>query len=97
MKNEEVLGLMDSKRSLLDSIKYRKTLYFGHVVRHQSSQKIFLEGKIEGRKGRGRPRKTWYKNIEDWTAMKFQDSSRIAQNRRSFKSIVVNLLEGEGT
>ena len=97
MKNEELLGVMDCKRSLLDSIKYRKTVYFGHVVKHQSSQKIFLEGKIEGRKGRGRPRKTWYKNIEDWTGMKFQDGSRIAQNRRSFKSIVVNLLEGEGT
>ena len=97
MKNEEVSGLMDSKRSLLDSIKYRKTVYYGHVVRHQSSQKIFLEGRIEGRKGRGRPRKTWYKNIEDWTSMKFQDGSTIAQNRRSLKSIVVNLLKREGT
>ncbi len=58
---------------------------------------MFIEGKIEGRKERGRPRKTWYKNIEEWAGMKYQDGSRTAQNRRSFKSIAADLLEGEGT
>ena len=30
--------------------------YFGHLTRENSIQRVILEGKIEGKRGKGRPR-----------------------------------------
>jgi hypothetical protein len=47
-------------------IKIRRLEWLGHVVRmnETSSVKIF-EGKLEGRRGRGRPRLRWINDVED--------------------------------
>ena len=54
--NEQVLKKFSTKRQLLDTIKSRKMSFFGHVKRHDTMIKEILEGKVEGRRGRGRPR-----------------------------------------
>ena len=51
-KNEEVLNMMKTKRSLFDSIRKRKTKYFGHMVRQNGLQRLLLEGKIHRKKER---------------------------------------------
>ena len=33
--------------------------YFGHVKRHESLEREIYEGIIEGKRGRGRPRRRW--------------------------------------
>jgi len=38
--NEEVLGMMKIKRSLIDSIRKRKAKYFGHIIRHNVLQRL---------------------------------------------------------
>ena len=65
--NEEVLGMMKIKRLLIDSIRKRKAKYFGHMVRQNGLQRLLLEGKINGKRGKGRPRIIWATNIKDWT------------------------------
>jgi hypothetical protein len=48
-------------------IKIRKLEWFGHVIRMnqtRSVKKIF-EGKLEGRRGRGRPRLRWINDVGD--------------------------------
>jgi hypothetical protein len=48
-------------------IKIRRLEWLGHVVRineTRSVKKIF-EGKLEGRRGRGRPRLRWINDVED--------------------------------
>jgi hypothetical protein len=48
-------------------IKIRRLEWLGHVVRMnetRSVKKIF-EGKLEGRRGRGRPRLRWIDDVED--------------------------------
>ena len=48
-------------------IKIRRLEWLGHVVRMnetRSVKKIF-EGKLEGRRGRGRPRLRWINDVED--------------------------------
>ena len=47
--------------SLLPIIKKRKCQYFLHAIRARSIQKLLLKGKIEGKRGQGRPRDTWMK------------------------------------
>jgi len=48
-------------------IKIQRLEWLGHVIRMnetRSVEKIF-EGKLEGRRGRGRPRPRWVDNVED--------------------------------
>ena len=37
--------------------------FFGHIKRHDTIIKEILESKVEGKKGRGRPRAAWPDNI----------------------------------
>ena len=53
----EVLHKMKSKRSLLNTIKIRKCQYFGYIIRGNGVQRLLMEGRINGSRGRGRPRK----------------------------------------
>ena len=54
--NKEVLKMAKTERSLLQIIKKRKMVYFGHIIRRNTLQRQLLEGKITGKRGRGRPR-----------------------------------------
>ena len=51
----EQLGLKAPQ--LLNLTKKQKLLYFGHIKRHNTLEKLFFEGTCEDRRGRGRPRK----------------------------------------
>ena len=53
--NEQVLQQFGTKRQLLDAIKNRKMCFFGHVKRRNNILKDILEGKMEGKRGRGLP------------------------------------------
>ena len=54
--NEEVLCSVGEERSLIDTIRKRKKNWIEHVVRGEGLLKLVLEGRMEGRKTRGRPR-----------------------------------------
>ncbi|GFR88354.1 endonuclease-reverse transcriptase [Elysia marginata] len=54
-KNKEVLEEIGLKHTeLLKTIKTRQLAYYGHIRRHQSLQKSIMEGKINGKRQRGR-------------------------------------------
>ena len=50
---------------LVMSIKKKKLAYYGHVRTHHSLQKLVLEGKVDGKRGRGRRRKSWTGNVSE--------------------------------
>ena len=54
--NEEVLQRVNEERNLLDTIKRRKKNWLGHILRGQNMLRDVLEGKMNGKRGRGRPR-----------------------------------------
>ena len=66
MTNEDVCSLLKVQPELLNTVKKRKLQYFGHTVRHNSLCKSILEGKVEGRRGRGRPPRKWMDDIKEW-------------------------------
>ena len=46
-----------------------------------------------GKKPRGRPRRVWMDDITEWTGIKtYGEAKRIAEDRKRWKSMVVNLL-----
>jgi hypothetical protein len=48
-------------------IKIRRLEWLGHVIRMNETRSVkkILEGKLEGRRGRGQPRLRWINDVED--------------------------------
>ncbi|GFS11514.1 hypothetical protein ElyMa_004836100 [Elysia marginata] len=56
--------------------------------RHNNLEKLCLEGAVEGRRGRGRPRRRWTQDISDWLGFSVREASILAQDRDGFRSAV---------
>ena len=91
--NIEVLERMNTERSLLRSIKQRQLRYFGHLKRQNSFLTHALEGKLEGKRPRGRPRTTWISTISKWTGESKMGCTRMASDRRLWSVIASQPLE----
>ena len=81
VSNAQVLEKFSTKRQLLDIIKRRKMCFFGHIKRHDSIIKDILEGKVEGKRGRGRPRAAWPDNIRAWADCSLAECTRLVRDR----------------
>ncbi|RUS89015.1 hypothetical protein EGW08_003262 [Elysia chlorotica] len=69
--NKEVLDKVGmQKPELLQLIQRRKLAYYGHIRRHCSIQKRVVEGKVEGKRGRGRKRQSWLANIQETSQLR---------------------------
>ena len=58
----------------LTTVKIRKLKWFGHVTRSCSLIKTVLQGPVEGKRKRGRQRKRWTDNTEEWTGKPFAET-----------------------
>ena len=54
--NEDVLIQVGETRSLLRTIELRKKHWFGHILRHPGLLRDAIEGRMLGKRGRGRKR-----------------------------------------
>ena len=70
---------LSTTRQLVATIKRRKLQYFGHVTRAEKLSALILQGKIEGRRSRGRPRRRWQHDIMERFTMFSFDASRCTQ------------------
>src|SRR6218665_1281604 len=59
---EEILETIREERSLIRTIKTRQKKWIGHNLRGESLLKTVIEGKMLGKRSRGRPRQT----MLDW-------------------------------
>ena len=51
---------------LLATVKRRKLKWYEHVARSDGLTKVILQETVEGRRRRGRPKKSWIDNIVEW-------------------------------
>lgn len=88
--NEDVLRMMDTERQLLDTIKRRKTEYFGHIIRGSKYQllRLIIQGKVEGKRWIGRKQLSWLRNIRQWCGLSAEELFRAAANRERFQEII---------
>ncbi|GFR89952.1 endonuclease-reverse transcriptase [Elysia marginata] len=90
--NKKVLESVGLQRpELLLTMQRRKMKYYGHLRRHDSIQKRILEGKIDGRRGRGRRRQTWLGNIQETSQMKMCEVCETALDRRRWRTVTAHL------
>ena len=54
--NEAVLEMVEERKSLINTIQNRQRNWIGHVLRGDSLLRDVIEGRMEGSKGKGRPR-----------------------------------------
>ena len=84
---------MGTGREIVRQFKTRKLQFLGHLIRHNTSQIQLIEGKIEGRRSRGRPRNTWTTDITTTNGMKYYQLKRAAEDRKRWHGLVVNLAQ----
>ena len=80
--NEQVLSSMNKKRCLIKTTWDRKNNWIGHVVRGDGLKKLVLEGRMEGKRPRERPRMGIIDNVLDDT---YGDMKRKAENRENWR------------
>ncbi|VVC42596.1 Hypothetical protein CINCED_3A003125 [Cinara cedri] len=61
--NEEVLNEINEERTIMNTIMKRTIKLIGHLLRNNEFITIIMEGKIEGKRSRGRPRKSFFEEI----------------------------------
>ena len=81
ISNEKVLQILKTKRSLLENIQKRKLKYFGHIKRKGNILTTAMEGRLCGRRSRGRPRNSWFTDIKTWTGLSGRECTRLAAQR----------------
>lgn len=94
MTNAEILRRVNNQRQLFEVIKRRKTAYLGHIMRNEKYQflQLVIEGKIEGRRGIGRKKMSWLRNIRQWTGLHdVQSLIHIARDREAMEHVIANI------
>ncbi|KAG1676596.1 putative uncharacterized transposon-derived protein F52C9.6 [Nymphon striatum] len=92
--NEMVEEKMGCKRELVTGIGQRKMRFAGHVLRGSSGElaNLVLDGTIDGKRDRGRQRKTRSDDVKNWSRTgNLGNAKRKAEDKSLWHSIVVNL------
>ena len=88
--NESILEEIGKQRELMRTIKKRQLGFLGHVFRKESLENLSLTGKIDGSRGRGRPRIKYMDGIKK-TIPGGRSTGEILQmtrDRREWKSMI---------
>ena len=85
--NEEVLKRLGEKRSFWKSIVKRRVQLTGHLMRHEGLLKTIIEGYVDGKRPRGRPRLRYMDQImKDVGCTTYGEMKRKAERREEWRS-----------
>jgi hypothetical protein len=95
--NVEVLNRMNTQMIIENKIKERKLLYLGHIMRGEKYAllRLVMQGKIQGKKRRGRKRISWLKNLTNWYGISTIELFRAAMDKKKLQLMTTNLRIGE--
>ena len=93
ISNEEVLRRMGTGREIVRQFNTGKIQYLGHLIRHNSSQLQLIEGKIDGRRSRGRLRYISTTDITTTNGIKYYQLKRAAEDRNRLLGLIINLTQ----
>lgn len=83
--NEKLLSEIKERRQLIQSLESRQIKLIGHTIRHNNFLCNIFEGRLEGRRCRGRPRKCYFKDIMEIMKCKtYRELKYLAANRQEW-------------
>ncbi len=88
--NESVMLQLNTTRQLLGFVLRRKLSYFGHTHREGGCAlvKSVIQGKLPGKRRRGRPRASYGNNITKWMGRTLSEVIRETQDRDQWRRLV---------
>ncbi|CAG9833505.1 unnamed protein product [Diabrotica balteata] len=92
ISNTEVLNRVgQGEGDLIKMIKKRKLEYLEHIMRGSRFRimQLILNRKIDGRRGIGRKKYSWLRNLRQWTRLSSDELLHAAQDRERYRQIVV--------
>ena len=85
---------MKTEKNWAEDLVKKKLKFAGHVTRGSNGKLIqmVLRGFIEGKKGRGRPKRKWGEDVKEWTASEaLGDAKRRFENKELWRILAHNL------
>jgi hypothetical protein len=86
VRNEEVLRRVGENRNMIVTIWKKKARWIGHTIRSEGMLRTVMEGRAEGKRGRGRRRLTLMDDIKD--TKKYHVIKQIALDRGTWRQAV---------
>ena len=85
--NVSILEDLNTNRQLYGIVVKRKMSYFGHMSRKKNLNltKTIVQGKPEGKRGKGRPQTAYIDNIKQWTGLSAHGAFQAAQDREAWR------------
>ncbi|CAH2266792.1 jg18921 [Pararge aegeria aegeria] len=82
------------QRELWKTVKKKKVAYLGHVLRHDRYRllQLIMMGKVAGKRRIGRKRKSWLRNIREWTGIaSAAQLFSLAREKEKYQKLTANL------
>ena len=89
--NVSILEQIKPELSLEATICRLKLTYFGHVMRKNGLEKQLMLGKIEGVRGRGKPRMRWMDGVKEATGKYLKELRHLVEDRADWRAFVYNV------
>lgn len=97
VSNKKVLEMLQKGTEIIHIIKKRKLEYFGHIMRNQKRYgllQLILQGKVFGRRGPGRRRISWLRNLRTWFSLSTRGLFRTAVSKVQLALLIANIRNG---
>ena len=93
ISNEQVMQRAGAKREIMDSIRKKQLRFLGHTMREQQLESLCLMGKVEGKRGRGRPRIKFVDGLARSCGggMSATEMLRLTRSRQEWRRMVDNV------
>ena len=85
--DKSILQELNTERELLKTILEKKLTVFDHICRSKrcSLMKEAIQGKVEGKRKRGRPRISYQGNIKEWTGRNSPEIFSMVDRRQDWR------------
>ena len=97
--NVSILEDLNTNRQLYGIVVKRKMSYFGHMSRKKNLNltKTIVQGKPEGKRGKGRPRTAYIDNIKQWTGLSAHRAFQATHDRESWRQTTRKAVQAANT
>ena len=88
--DDSILTELGTTRQLLGFVVRRKLSFFGHTIRDGGCElvKCMIQGKVSGKRRRGRPKTSYSSNITKWTSVSTERITRETRDRAGWRRLI---------